>query len=214
MLTIGLTGGIACGKSSASIHLAGLGAHCIDADKLARQVVAPGLPALCEITETFGPEVIRPDGTLDRKALGRIVFSDASRLKTLNRIIHPYIFKEQARQIEAIVVSSDDPGRLTFVVDAALMIEAGSYKKYDIIIVAYCPERIQLERLAARDGFSEKQARQRIHLQMPLLEKISYADFVIDTSGHRAETKLHIEHLWKTIQLTRRAWAGENCCHE
>lgn len=203
MLTIGLTGGIACGKSYTSSHLALLGAHCIDADVLARQVVAPGLPTLCEITDTFGPEVISPDGTLDRKALGRIVFSDASRLKNLNRIIHPYIFKEQAKQIEAIVVSSEDPGKLTFVVDAALMIEAGSYNKYDLIIVAYCPERIQLERLAARNGFSEKQARQRIRLQMPLLEKISYADFVIDTSGHRDETKRHIEHLWKTIQLTR-----------
>ena len=214
MLIIGLTGGIACGKSTASAHFARLGAFRIDADKLARKVVAPGRQALAEIIKVFGSGLLNPDGTLDRPALGRIVFSDAARLKELNEIIHPYIFAEQARQIEAITVSAEDPGRLTFVVDAALMIEAGSYKKYDIIIVAYCPERIQLERLAARDGFSEKQARQRIHLQMPLLEKISYADFVIDTSGHRAETKLHIEHLWKTIQLTRRAWAGENCCHE
>lgn len=203
MLTIGLTGGIACGKSTASVHLAKLGAHRIDADTLARQVVAPGRQALAEITDSFGPGIILPDGTLNRQALGKIVFNDASRLKELNRIVHPHIFAEQAIQIESIIKSSNDPGGLTIVVDAALMIEAGNYASYDLIMVVYCPERVQLQRLAVRNGFSETQARQRILMQMPLIEKINYANFVIDTCGRKAETRRHINHLWKIIQLSR-----------
>lgn len=203
MLTIGLTGGIACGKSTAAAHLAKLGARRIDADTLARQVVAPGRQALAKITDSFGPGVILPDGTLNRQALGRIVFNDASRLKELNRIVHPCIFAEQALQIESIIKSSNDSGGLTIVVDAALMIEAGNYASYDLIMVVYCPEQVQLQRLAVRDDFSETQARQRILMQMPLIKKINYADFVIDTSGRKAETRRHINHLWKTIQLSR-----------
>ena len=203
MLIIGLTGGIACGKSTTSAHFARLGAFRIDADKLARQVVAPGRPALAEIIRVFGSGLLKLDGTLDRSALGRIVFSDAARLKELNEIIHPYIFAEQARQIEFITSSSEDPGRLTFVVDAALLVEAGRHENYDLVLVVYCPERIQMQRLAIRDGFSKAQARQRIRMQMPLLEKISYADFVIDTSGRKADTKRHIEHIWKSIQINR-----------
>ncbi len=203
MLIIGLTGGIACGKSTASAHFSRLGAFRIDADELAREVVAPGRQALAEIVKVFGSGLLKPDGTLDRSALGRIVFSDAARLKELNGIIHPYIFAEQARQIESITKSSKDPGRLTIIVDAALMVEAGRIENYDLVLVVYCPERIQMQRLAVRDGFSEDQSRQRISMQMPLLEKISYADFVIDTSGRKADTKKHIEHIWKAIQLNR-----------
>ncbi len=203
MLIIGLTGGIACGKSTASTHFARLGAFRIDADKLARQVVAPGRPALAEIIRVFGSGLLKPDGTLDRPDLGRIVFSDAARLKELNEIIHPYIFAEQARQVESITRASEDPERLTIIIDAALMIEAGKHENYDLVLVVYCPERIQMQRLAIRDGFSKAQARQRIRMQMPLLEKISYADFIIDTSGRKVDTKRHIEHIWKSIQLTR-----------
>ena len=181
-----------------------MGAFRIDADKLARQVVAPGRPALAEIIRVFGSGLLKPDGTLDRSALARIVFSDAARLKELNEIVHPYIFAEQARQIESITSSSEDPGRLTIIVDAALLVEAGRHENYDLVLVVYCPERIQMRRLAVRDGFSKNQARQRIRMQMPLLEKISYADLVIDTSGRKADTKRHIEHIWKAIQLTRR----------
>ena len=206
MLTIGLTGGIACGKSTASAHLARLGAHRIDADELARDVVFPGRPALAEIAASFGSGLIRPDGTLDRKALARIVFSDNSRLERLNRIIHPYIFEEESRQIAALAGKSDDPADLTIVVDAALLIETGRHAAYDLVLVAYCPERIQLQRLKARDGFSRDQARQRILRQTPQMEKVDYADFVISTSGSKAETKRHIEHLWKIIQLERDRW--------
>lgn len=206
MLTIGLTGGIACGKSTASAHLARLGAHRIDADRLARQVVAPGKPALAEISAAFGPGLIRPDGTLDRKALGGIVFSSPSRLKKLNSIVHPYIFEEQSRQIDALAGKSDNPADLTIVVDAALLIETGRHTTYDLVLVAYCPERIQMRRLRARDGFSRDQALQRILRQMPLLEKVDYADFVISTSGSKAETRRHIEYLWKIIQLERDRW--------
>jgi dephospho-CoA kinase len=205
MLTIGLTGGIACGKSTASAHLEGLGAFRIDADTLARQVVSPGREALAKIIEAFGSKVILPNGTLNRKALGRIVFNNASLLKKLNSIVHPHIFAEQARQIESIIKASDNPGELTIIVDAALMIEAGSYGSYDLVMVVYCPESVQLERLAIRDGFSEKQARQRILTQMPLIEKIKYANYVIDTCGSKDVTRKHINHIWKAVQLNRNA---------
>jgi len=210
MLKIGLTGGIACGKSTASNHLARLGAHRIDADRLARKVVEPGKPALDEITNEFGSGILLPEGGLDRRALGKIVFSDPLRLNKLNKIIHPYIFNEQERQIKALTRSFSDPSSLTVLVDAALMIEAGRHTEYDLLMVVYCPPRIQLERLKSRDGFSREQARQRIIRQMPAVKKLDYADFVINTSGPKTETRCHIEHLWKLIQASRSAWITRN----
>lgn len=206
MLVIGLTGGIACGKSTASDYLSRLGAYRIDADQLAREVVLPGSPALREILETFGSGLVHSDGSLDRKALGDIVFNDQSRLEQLNRIIHPCIFAEQARKIEKILRRAPDPETLTIVVDAALMIEAGRHTNYDLVLVVYCPEHLQMERLQARDGFSRDQARKRILRQMPLLEKVDYADFVINTAGRKEETRRQIDHIWKIIQMKRNRW--------
>lgn len=214
MLKIGLTGGIACGKSTASDQLALLGAHRIDADRLARKVVEPGKPALDEITAEFGTEILHSEGGLDRKALGKLVFSDPGLLNRLNAIIHPYIFREQEAQIAALASNSPDPSTLTILVDAALMIEAGRHTGYDLVIVVYCPERIQLERLKTRNGFSREQARQRILRQMPAVEKVDYADFVVNTAGPKAETRRQIEHLWKLIQSQRSSWIGRRRNHE
>ena len=130
---------------------------------------------------------------------GRIVFNDASRLKELNRIVHPCIFAEQALQIESIIKSSNDSGGLTIVVDAALMIEAGNYASYDLIMVVYCPEQVQLQRLAVRDDFSETQARQRILMQMPLIKKIGlYLDLT-----RRDPTKPLPDWMLKTLRFSR-----------
>ena len=210
MLTIGLTGGIACGKSTASAHLVSLGAHRIDADELARLVVAPGWPALAGIKKSFGPSVINPDGTLDRKALGKIVFNDVYRLRELNNIIHPCIYKEQTRQIEAIKNNAKGSNDLTIVIDAALMIETGRHTDYDLVMVVYCPERVQMRRLTERDGVSEAQARKRVQAQMPLMKKASHADFVIDTCGTKDETRRHINYLWKNVQRNRDQWIKNN----
>src|ERR1044072_3218272 len=149
MLRVGLTGSIATGKSFVSKVLAELGCHLIDADETAREVVAPGSPALRQVAQEFGSEMLNDDGTLDRAKLGAVVFADPARLQVLNAILHPYIIAKQderLREWEAV-----DPDAIA-VVDAALMIESGGYKRFDKLIVVHCDEDIQLQRLMARNN--------------------------------------------------------------
>ncbi len=167
------------GKSFVSGVLAELGCHVLDADATAREVVEFGSPALQKVVEKFGEKVIKSDGTLDRAALGVLVFADARKRATLNSILHPYIIAQQderLREWEAV-----DPDGIA-IVDAALMIESGGYKRFDKLIVVHCRTDVQLERLMSRDNLTAAEAERRIAAQMSQEEKQKFADYLIDTS--------------------------------
>ncbi|WP_309121404.1 dephospho-CoA kinase [Paenibacillus sp.] len=191
-MNVGLTGGIACGKSRVSRMLEARGAAIVDADRIAREVVLPGRPALLDIRETFGEDVIAPDGTLDRKRLGSIVFGDESARRKLEAITHPRIRAEMARQMSEW--NEKEPDRLV-VADIPLLYESGLDKLYafEDVLVVYVPREVQLERLMARDGMSREDAERRIDAQMPIEEKRKRADVVIDNSGSLAETERQVE---------------------
>jgi dephospho-CoA kinase len=179
MLKVGLTGSIAVGKSFVLGVLAELGCRVLDADQTAREVVAPGKPGLDALIEAFGNEIIQDDGTLDRTRLGAIIFSDEARRLELNSILHPFIIAAQDGQIRQW--ENETPDGIA-VVDAALMIESGGYRRFDKLIVVHCRPEIQLERLMSRDGLSPQEAQRRIAAQMSQAEKMKHADFLVDTS--------------------------------
>jgi dephospho-CoA kinase len=179
MLRVGLTGSIATGKSFVSKVLADLGCHLIDADETAREVVLPGSPALRQVAAEFGSGMLNDDGTLDRAKVGAVVFSDPAKLKRLNAILHPYIIAKQdecLREWDAV-----DPDGIA-VVDAALMIESGGYKRFDKLLVVHCDEQVQLQRLMTRNNLTREEAARRISSQMPQDEKVKFADYLIDTT--------------------------------
>lgn len=206
MLQIGLTGGIACGKSNVLRHFDKLGAATIDADQIAREILFPGEPAYVEVVAEFGDSILEPDKTINRTRLGQIVFSDRNALSRLNALTHPHIIAEERRRIDALTEQISSDSAYLVVVDAALMIEVGTYKKYDAVIIAYCPPAIQLQRLLARNAISPEEARQRIQSQMPLLEKVRYADFVVDTTGPVPETFEQVRHIY--LELADRSIRG------
>jgi dephospho-CoA kinase len=179
MLRVGLTGSIAVGKSFVTSVFAELGCHVLDADQTAREVVAPGAAGLQAVAEAFGDDVLAPDGTLDRARMAAIVFADESKRQQLNYLLHPFII---ARQDEIMREwENEDPNGIG-IIDAALMIESGGYKRFDKLIVVHCRPEVQLERLMLRNNLSLAEAQQRIASQMPQEEKQKYADYLIDTS--------------------------------
>jgi len=156
-----------------------LGCHVVDADQTAREVVMPGTPGLKALTAAFGEEILNPDGTLDRKQLGAVVFNDESQRQRLNHILHPFIIVRQDEIMNAW--EAEDPDGIG-IIDAALMIESGGYKRFDKLIVVHCRPEVQLERLMLRDKLSRDEALRRINSQMPQEEKQKFADYLIDTS--------------------------------
>lgn len=179
MLRVGLTGSIGVGKSFVAAVLQELGCHVVDADQTAREVVLPGTPGLAAVAQAFGPDVLGPDGTLDRPRLGALVFPDQEKRKLLNSLLHPFII---ARQDELMSEwEREDPEGIG-VIDAALMIESGGYKRFDKLIVVHCRPEVQLDRLMKRDGLTEAEAQQRITAQLSQKEKCKFADYLIDTS--------------------------------
>jgi len=198
MLKVGLTGSIAVGKSFVLRTLAELGCHVIDADDIARTVVAPGSVGLKSVTQAFGEGFLQPDGALDRAKLGAIVFSDEQRRAQLNSILHPLIIAAQDDQIREI--ESQDPTGIV-VIDAALMIESGGYRRLDKLIVVHCRPEIQLDRLMSRENLSREAAEQRIASQMPQAEKIKYADFLIDTSEGFEDTRRQVAHVFGQLTI-------------
>ncbi len=204
-LLVGLTGGIATGKSTVSEILARLGAVLVDADQLAREVVAPGEPALAEVVREFG-DVLRPDGTLDRKKLAAIVFAEPSRRKRLEAILHPAIRARFDARLDALTREGFE-GIVVF--DAPVMIESGGYKNMDRLIVVVTDEVIQRARLVARDADAADGER-RIASQMPLAEKAKLADYVIDNTGDRAATEARTREVHAALvrDLAARARAG------
>ena len=179
MLRVGLTGSIAVGKSFVAATFIELGCHVLDADQTAREVVVPGSPGLYAVAKFFGEEIINADGTLNRQALGALVFADENKRQQLNHILHPFII---ARQDDILRDwEKEDPAGIA-IVDAALMIESGGYKRFDKLIVVHCRPEVQLERLMLRNGLSRDEAQRRIDSQMPQEEKQKFADYLIDTS--------------------------------
>jgi dephospho-CoA kinase len=200
MLVVGLTGGIGSGKSTVLRLFKKLGAETIDADKLAREVVKPGRPAWRDIRERFGRSVFHRNSALDRKKLGRIVFRDAKARKDLNEIIHPRVFEEEKRLIE----DARRRKKKVVVVDAPLMIESGSHRWKDIIVVMSSTTEEQLRRLTNGPGrMSRKEAMARIESQMPLSKKLKHADFVIENRGTLAECRKNAEQVFRKILTSR-----------
>jgi dephospho-CoA kinase len=201
-LLVGLTGGIATGKSTVSEMLRRRGCVVIDADVLARDVVEPGEPALERIVDEFGPDVLQPDGRLDRQALGAMVFGDPAKRKRLEQITHPAIRERLARRLAELVAEGF---RGIVVFDAPVMIESGNYKTMDRLVVVAAGEQTQLARLMARDGLDREAATQRIRSQMPVVEKVKLADYVIWNDGDRAETDAQVEQAVAALRRDRDA---------
>ena len=197
MLRVGLTGSIGVGKSYVSGVLQELGCHVVDADHTAREVVIPGAPGLEAVVSAFGSEVLREDGTLDRAKLGGIVFPDQEKRELLNSILHPFIIARQDELLDEW--EKDDPSGIG-VIDAALIIESGGYKRLDKLIVVHCRPEVQLERLMTRDGLSQAEARQRVTAQMPQAEKCKYADYLIDTSEGFDSTRERTTEVLKQLR--------------
>ena len=197
MLKIGLTGGIATGKSFVLGVLREMDCEVMDADQTAREVVEPGQPAFEEIVAHFGHEIVGENGKLNRVKLGAIVFNDADQREKLNSIIHPKVFEAQARWMAE--VERRNPQAIV-IIDAALMIETGSYRRFDKVVVVHCEPEIQLQRLIARNNLTQEEAMARISAQMPSAEKLKFADYAINTSQGYEDTRRQIESLYEQFR--------------
>ena len=194
MLKVGLTGSIAVGKSFVCECFRELGCHILDADQTAREVVAPGTEGLRRVVQEFGAEILNAEGKLDRKHLASIVFADDGRRKLLNSIVHPLVIEVQDDWIREHERSDPDG---VAIVDAALMIESGGYKRFDRIVVVWCEPAIQLKRLMLRDNLTLQEARNRIDAQLPQDEKKRFADHLIDTSNGLEETRHRVDAVFR-----------------
>ena len=204
-LLVGLTGSIATGKSTVSRMLSHLGARVIDADLLAREVVMPGQAAYARIVEEFGPQVVQEDGSLDRKALGALVFGDSAKRKRLEEITHPAIGLRQQRILS---VFDEEAFEGVVIWDVALLYEGGGAAKMDRVVVVYADPETERRRLMERDGLSDADARARIASQMPIAEKAKLADYVIDNSGTREETERQVRTVYGALLAELKARLG------
>lgn len=196
MLRVGLTGGIACGKSHVRARLAARGFHTLDLDRVAHEVTAKGGAAYGDVLRAFGRGMLAGDGSLDRRALGERVFADAAARARLNAIVHPRVQEEEARRADAW---SRDPAAIV-VSEAALLVEAGVHARFDRLIVVHCRAEQQLQRLMARDGIDEAAARARIGSQLALAEKRRFAHFEIDASGIIEDTSRQTDAVAATLE--------------
>jgi dephospho-CoA kinase len=195
VLRVGLTGGIGSGKSAVTTLLQRHGAAVIDADKIARAVVAKGTPGLAAVVEAFGADVLRPDGELDREALGRLVFSDADALARLNGIVHPLVGQQTAREQAA----AEAAGARILVFDVPLLVENGLQSLYDVIVVVAAQPETQLDRLTRLRGMTEDDARARIAAQAPLADKLAVATYVIENDGPLSALAPQVDRLWAEL---------------
>ncbi|WP_410769746.1 dephospho-CoA kinase [Fontibacillus sp. BL9] len=193
-MNIGLTGGIATGKSTVSQMLVRRGAALIDADVIAREIMEPGHPVLAAVARRFGQAVLLPGGGLDRKRLGSIVFSNPDERKALEAITHPAIRLEMKQRMAEL--EAENPSRLV-VADIPLLYESGLESLYNEVMVVYVPRELQLERLLARDGMTRNEAEARLRAQMDIELKRERADILIDNSLGREETELQIDDFWR-----------------
>jgi dephospho-CoA kinase len=194
MVVVGLTGGLASGKTTIAELFQSLCATVIDADQLARIVVEPGKPAWRDILKEFGPRVLSPDRTINRQALAKIVFGSSRKLEVLQKIIHPRVAREQAKQVRIIQHRSP---HAVIIYDAALLLEAGAQKRMDHVIVVAIDRATQLARACRRDGLTQAQALRRIKQQMPLRHKLQYADTVLDGTWPRSRLRRAVQTLYR-----------------
>jgi dephospho-CoA kinase len=201
MLKVGLTGGIASGKSTVSRIFASFGAKVLDADEVAREVLLPGQPAWTKLRRAFGQEFFHSDGTVKRKQLRKLVFADPEKRSQLNAIVHPEVMKEINRRSE-ILSSSVQTGVL--LVDVPLLLEVGVANRFDKVVVVYVSKSVQVNRLQQRDGISEEEAKQALKAQMALSKKVEQADYVIDNSGTLEETQAQVQRVWQELLVLAR----------
>ncbi len=193
-MVLGVTGGIAAGKSAVTEVFRRLGAAVVSADEIAREVVRPGSPVLDELVQIFGPGILCGDGTLDRTAMASRVFADPEARRNLNRIIHPAIAALAGERLRALAAKVP-----LVLYEAPLLYEVGAEERVDAVLVVRVDQKLQLQRLMARDGLTETEARSRVAAQMPQEEKVARADFVIDNSGPPEKTTAQVRNLFKRL---------------
>ena len=196
MMRIGLTGGIGSGKSTVADLFRKRGAHVIDLDLIAREVVEPGRAAWRGIVEHFGKEILNGEGRIDREALGKIVFRDSAKREELNRIVHPAVSHALRHRLDTIKRKDTDA---IIILDSPLLIEVGRHKKMDAVILVYASPEMQIRRIMKRNGYTRQEAQDRLRSQMPLDEKIPFADYVIHNEGEPEKTEEAVEDVWKEL---------------
>ena len=208
LMLLGLTGGIASGKSVVARMLEELGAVTLDFDVLAREVVRPGSPAWKDIVAFFGDHVLGSDGALDRRTLSRIVFTDEDKRKRLEHFTHPRIFELYAERVEAVAERRPDA-----VVQAVipLLIEMNLQHFFHAVAVVYVPAEVQIARLTARDGMTDREAARILHAQLPIHTKLARADWVIRNEGALARTRDQVEEMWRCLAIFRRQQSRSGC---
>ena len=197
MLRVGLTGGLASGKTFVGHALAGFGCHLIQADEIGHQVLLPGAEAYDATVHEFGDGILDDDGYIDRRRLGAMVFDHPERLRKLSSFVHPAVFQREERLIAEIAVRD---ANAIVVVEAAILVETGSYRRYDRLIVAWCNRELQIERAMKRDSSSREEVLARLDRQLPLEEKLRVADYVIDTSGTKEETLKKVREVYESLR--------------
>jgi dephospho-CoA kinase len=209
VLKVGLTGGIASGKSTVCKIFARLGAKVLDADEVAREVVLPGRSAWTKLRQTLASEFFHPDGNLNRHRTRQLIFSDSEKRRQVNAIVHPEVMREIKRNYQQMSAVAPDG---VFLVDVPLLLEVGAAGRFDLVLVVYVDEEVQIGRLMLRDGLSREEAGQVLTVQIPLREKVELADFVIDNNGTLKETEAQVERVWRELldlaQTQRRVDTG------
>jgi dephospho-CoA kinase len=196
MLRVGLTGGLATGKTFVGKTLADLGCHVIRNDEMGHAVIQPGGEAYDGIVKEFGAQILTAEKAIDRRKLAALVFHDPERLAALNALVHPPVRARTRAELEAFAQANPDG---IAVVEAAILVETGSFRDYEKLIVAVCSEAQQIERAMSRDGMTREQVAERLSRQLPLADKIRYADFVIDTSGAKESTIAQTKAVYEAL---------------
>lgn len=201
MLKVGLTGGLATGKSHVGAYLEQMGCHLLKADELGHKALLRSGGAFAEVLEQFDGVTLDESGEIDRKALGTVVFDDPRKLAQLNSIIHPVVIRAEEDWFKC--VSTVDPEGIA-VVEAAILIETGSYKRFDRILLTVCSREQQIERAMKRDGLTRAEVESRLNRQMDIEEKRKYADYIVDTSGDRSATLIETRRVFDELRRVKK----------
>jgi dephospho-CoA kinase len=196
VIKVGLTGGYASGKSFVAEELQRLGCHLIYADRLGHEVLLPGAEAYAPAVKAFGPGILDETGVIDRKKLGKLVFSSDELLAQLSAIVHPAVFRLEEQLLSQL--ESTDPNGVA-VVEAAILIETGRYQFYEKLVVVVCDQETQIARACKRDGLTREEVLARLEKQLPAEEKVKYADYVVDTTGSKADTAGQVRQLYYSL---------------
>jgi len=198
MLIVGLTGGIASGKTTVANMFKNEGAYIIDVDKISREVVEPGKLGWQEVIKTFGEEILNRDKTINRKKLGDIAFSDGEKRRILEKIIHPKVYSEKQKLINQI---KEKDKEAIIIIDIPLLIEANQQKTVDKVILVYVSPQTQIERLIKRDGFNLEEAKKRIFAQMPIESKKKYADYIINNEAPLEMVRKEVKSIFQALKI-------------